>query len=369
MEPLKNIYNKKSISLMAKSIKREHPTFNHAAFIKKAMNRIEYLEMKARVVQISQILNEELPKNFKEAVSILLLTLKSEKNPEGLEGFILWPYTQFIEAYGLNHYSVSMKVLYEITKRFTSEFGVRPFFENHPERTYPLFHKQCADKNEHVRRWVSEGTRPNLPWGKNISHLKHNLSKNIELLEKLKNDPSEYVRKSVANHMNDITWIDENLALKTLKKWSKDKSPETQKLVRQALRNLVKKGNPKALSLLGYKADTKVTVDQIELSKKVIKEGDSFDLSFTVKNLEKSKASLMVDYKIHYPKKDRKISVKTFKLKTLTLGTGESALVSKKISFKKVSTRTHYSGEHKIEVQINGDIKAQSTFKLLCASV
>ena len=369
MEPLKNIYNKNSVALMASALKKEHSAFDKSSFIKKALKNLDGLEMKERVIQISQSLKEELPKNYKESVLILTKTLKSDKNTEGLEGFILWPYTQFVETYGLNHFSVSMKALYEITKRFTSEFGVRPFFENHPEQTYKLFHKHCEDKNEHVRRWVSEGTRPNLPWGKNISHLKQNLPKNIELLEKLKNDPSEYVRKSVANHMNDITWLDEVLALNTLKQWNKEKSAQNQKLIRMALRNLIKKGNPKALDLLGYKTNIKVKVEQIALSKKTLKEGESIDLNFKIKNLQKSKASLMVDYKVHYPKKGNKTSAKIFKLKTLTLNPNETAHVNKKISFKKVSTRTHYTGDHKVEVQINGSIMGQSTFKLFCASV
>lgn len=366
MEPIKNIYNKNSISMMSDHIKRAHPSFKKDLFVKKAIKKINSLEMKERVVQISACLKEELSGDYKNDLHLLLKTIKSKNNPNGLSGFILWPYTQFIETYGLKHYSESMRGLYKITKVFTSEFGVRPFFEEHPERTYKLFHKYSEDKNEHVRRWVSEGTRPNLPWGKNISHLKakSSLAKNIEILEKLKNDPSEYVRKSVANHLNDITWLDEKLALKTIKKWIKQKTPPDQKLVKMALRNLLKKGNPEALNILGFDPESKVTVENVKLSKNSIYEGEDIELEFKVKNLEENRKKLMIDYKIHYPKKNKKVSVKTFKFKSISLNSKETAFLRKKISFKKVSTRTHYSGAHKIQLQINGKIKDHKTFNL-----
>ena len=367
MEPFKNIYNKKAIQTMSKAIQKQCPCFPVSEFIKKAGKNLDSLSMKERVVQITQSLETSLISNYKKNVALLLKTLKSKKNPQGLEGFILWPYSYYIETRGLPHWDTSMKALYSITQKFTGEFGVRPFLEKDPDRVYTQFQKWALDKNEHVRRWVSEGTRPHLPWGRRISHMKKKLKKNIQILELLKEDESQYVRTSVANHMSDITDMDKNLALKVLKRWNKNQN--LKKGVCQSLRNLIKKGDPEALEILGYDLRSPCHVAKVRLSKKEIVEGDFFILSFEIQNKGSKTLPFMVDYIIHYPKANGRLSPKVFKLKSIQLQGGERVHIEKKISFKKVTTRVHYPGQHEISIQVNGQKKGQTHFTLKKGSI
>lgn len=358
MEPFKNLYNKKSITELAKEIKKHYPKFAKEQFVTLSCKKLSALEMKDRVVQICQALREHLPDNYKKSAKILVQTSKN------LDGFILWPLTQYVESYGLEDFETSLETLYHLTQKFTGEFAIRPFLENHPKQTYALLNKWVSDPNVHVRRLVSEGTRPNLPWGIKVSTIEKNLKKNIALLNKLKDDPEEYVRKSVANHMNDITRVDDKLALRELEKWNKSKNKNRQWIIRHALRSLLKAGDKKALELQGYCPKVKIQCDEIHLSKKTIVEGESFDMHFNLKNLKASPAKLMVDYIIHYPKKNAQLSPKVFKLKTLSLGPHEQETLRKKISFKKVTTRKHYPGKHIIEIQVNGQIINEDSFML-----
>jgi 3-methyladenine DNA glycosylase AlkC len=258
-----------------------------------------------------------------------------------------------------------MDLLKDITILFTSEFGVRPFYEKYPDETIEYFLNNINHKNEHVRRWVSEGSRPNLPWGQNVSHIKNNLKVHIKILATLRNDKSLYVRKSVANHMNDISWLDAELVIKELTKWNKISTDDIKWITKQALRNLLKQGHPGALILLGFDPRAKVKLNSFTISKKKIKEGDSFELSISLKSENKADASLMVDYNIYYPKSNGKLSKKTFKGKNCVLQNGEALSFLKKVSFKKVTTRTHYKGTHYIELQINGKTLKKLSFELV----
>lgn len=365
MEPFKNIYNSKSIGRLAQEIKIHCPEFRNQEFKKRALVKLTQLEMKERVIQIAEALHHSLPGPETKNIRYLVKSMKSKSQPNGIDGFMLWPYSYYIETYGIDHFDVSMKALYELTQRFTAEFGIRPFLENEPDQVYKLLKKWAGDKNEHVRRLVSEGTRPNLPWGKKVSHLPKNLAKNLQLLELLKEDPSEYVRKSVANHLNDISRLDPKLAVRTAKKWSKIETVEMNRIIKQALRSLLKQGDSGALALLGYKKSIPSKVTNLKISKSRIKEGESFEAQFILTNQAKKTSNFMVDYSIHYPKANGKLSEKTFKLKVLSLDGNQKTLVRKKISFKKVTTRRHYPGKHLLEIKVNGVVKARNHFLLL----
>lgn len=365
MEAFKNRYNQKSVDLLSVQILKYEKDFDRDSFLKKIKPELEKLEMKQRVILIAESLHCFLPsKNYKKNIKVLLKTLSSTKNVEGLDGFILWPYSYYIEKYGIDDFHTSMNALQEITKRFTSEWGIRPFFSKYPDQTYSYLSKLVNHKNDHVRRWISEGTRPNLPWGMKIIHLNKNLKRNISLIENLINDDSLYVRKSIANHMNDMSRIDDKLTLKTLKKWSKINSPNVSWIIKRSLRSLLKQGNAEALALLGFNINSKSKVSFFSLSKNKVKEGESVLLSFTFKNLERSQSKFMIDYSIHYIKKNGEVSVKVFKLRSLELSSLEEIKIEKKISFKKVTTRKHYSGNHKVSLQVNGKVQATVSIDL-----
>ncbi len=366
MEPFKNIYNKNSIKKISDEIVKIDPNFKSSEFIKQSTKNINALEMKQRVVLISNSLWLCTSGTYKTKISLLLKTIKTKKNPQGLDSFLLWPFSYFVEKYGINDFKTSFKALKKITQVFTAEFGIRPFFEKNPDYIYIEFSKLIQNPCEHIRRWISEGTRPNLPWGMNVSHLKSSkyLKKNILLLNQLINDDSVYVLKSIANHMNDISWIDEKLALKTIKIWNKKIKPSNRWVLKQALRNLIKKGNQDALEILGYSSNINIETTKLKLSKINIKENEKFNISFNIKNLNKQPVNLMIDYKIFFIKANKTSSPKVFKLKSLLLEPNINEEVSKTIHIKKVTTRKHYSGVHKIVIQINGKNYANGSFKL-----
>ncbi len=360
MEPFKNIYNRKSIKSLSAELVKLSKGFNEKEFLDISCRNLDELEMKQRVEQISMALESQLKGSYKQNVKLLCKSINSGK----LSGFILWPYSVYIEKNGINDFKTSMDALSLITKKWTAEFGVRVFFDKYPKETYDYLSDLKKADCEHLRRWVSEGTRPNLPWGKNISHLSNNLPKNIKLISSLRNDNSEYVRKSVANHMNDIGWLNEKLVTKTLKQWNKESSKEVKWVVKHALRNLLKNGNKDALEIMGYSPKFKSVIKKLRLSKKMIKEGDSIDLEFDIKNIDTKKTNLMIDYIIHYPKANGTTSAKVFKCKNIALDKNDFISIKKKINFKVVTTRRHYPGVHKVELQVNGKVLAETKFTL-----
>jgi len=351
---------------MAEHLKRVHPGFPSQDFVTSASKGFQALEMKGRVVQIAQALEQSLPGPYPKNLKIILKALApvGATSRDGLEGFSLWPVTYYIESKGLSDFEASMEALKAVTRRFTSEFGIRPFLQAYPERVYPRLQEWTQDSCEHVRRWTSEGTRPNLPWGQNITHIKSHLGQNLKILEALKEDPSLYVRKSVANHLNDIAWIEPRLVLKTLEAWSSIKTPEMTWLRKRALRNLLKQGNPQALRLLGFDTKAPVEFTKFTVSPRKIKEGESLTLKFEIKNSGHQSQAFMVDYVIDFLRANGSHSPKVFKLKTVVLEAGEAVTLQKEVKVRKVTTRAHYPGKQGISVQLNGIRRGKSTFHL-----
>jgi 3-methyladenine DNA glycosylase AlkC len=364
----KNHINVDLVRKIANSIHRVYPTFRKAELIS-AADELKPLELKGRVRWVSAKLKELLPPNYPEALKILLRS--TEDNV--LSGFGLWPYTDFIENYGLEHRDLSLRALYQLTEKFTGEFAVRPFLQKYEKETLKQLQAWATDKNEHVRRWVSEGTRPRLPWGLRLQSFIKDPSPTIPLLEKLKYDEELYVRKSVANHLNDIAKDHSWFLIDLLTRWQKEAPQKHQDkidwITRHALRTLIKNGNPAALKLLGYGHDARVVAKNFTLSRGKIRVGEALEFSFRVECTQpKSRAKiqkLMIDYVVYHQKAGGKLSPKVFKLKNFTLRPGEKITVLKKHSFKKVTTRRYYAGNHAIEIQINGRRAGRKSFRLL----
>ena len=375
MEPLKNTYNSQSIIKLSTDLKRVYPGFNQSNFQKKIYSELDSLELKDRVRLIASTLKEFLPNNYSKAVNILVNSLAQEdehleqqwdaKNGDGVRGFMVWPLCQYIEDNGINYFNESMSALYEMTKRFTAEFSIRPFIQHYDDKVYQLLHEWSFDPSKHVRRLVSEGTRPHLPWGMKVDNITSNLQRNIDLLNNLKTDTDEYVIRSIANHLNDISKLDKALMLNTCRQWFQQKNKYDQWAIRHASRTLLKRGDVEALKLNGYTVNPQLKLVDLNLSSKKIKEGDSFELSFKLKSESRKIQNLLIDYVIYFPKKDGRLSPKVFRLKNLILPPNEQVLISKKIPFKKVTTRTHYAGKHLLKVKIANHILGVSEFMLL----
>lgn len=362
-DAFKHWFNEALVQRISDSLKKAYPEFNTKNFMK-VVPKLAALEMKPRVHFIRDAMFAELPQDYLKALSLLLKSAELGN----LKGFELWPYTEFIQRYGLKHVDESLEALYTLTQKFTAEFAVRPFLIEHPKKTFTRLKKWATDGSEHVRRWTSEGSRPRLPWGAKLKASIVDPASGLEILEKLKFDDSLYVRKSIANHLNDIAKDHPDLVIETLKAWQKKVTAKDKAkldwIQKQALRTLIKQGYPKALALMGFGGKADVKLSELKLNKKKFSEKDvlTFELQLISKS---SKAQLLaVDYIIHYQKANNKLSPKVFKLKVFELKPKESFVLKKNHSLKAVTTRKHYAGVHRLEIQINGKIMAAADWLL-----
>lgn len=358
MEPFKNLLGHKAAGKIAEALSHAHPQFSKSVFLKHIEKDLAPLELKQRMELLTHRLSLQLgrsPENF----SYLIKALKTNSQDKlGLSGFLVWPLTHYVSLYGLEHIDESMLALKEMTKVFTAEFAVRPFFLKHEEKMIKIFHEWAMDENEHVRRLVSEGSRPFLPWGQKLPQFAKEPNLTWPLLEKLKNDSSKYVQKSVANHMNDISKNHANWLTKKLKNWPNDW------VVKHALRTLIKQGHPSALSLIGV-SRSRPKIKQIKLVTNKIKLGQKLKLELKIHNPLKKKIKVIVDIEIHFLKKNGQLSPKVFKGKIFELIAGEQKFIQLVLPLKKVTTRKYYAGQQAVQLMINGQREKKILFSLV----
>lgn len=346
-ELLKNNYNKKYIERVAREIYKNCPSFNSKAFIKLVMgDDWESLELKSRMKKISKSLKAHLPDDYKECVEVIL---KSSSTFGGFEGMF---FPDFIETYGAEkrNWKTSLRALEELTKFSSSEFAIRPFIISDSTKVMKVMLNWSKSKNYHVRRLASEGCRPRLPWAIAIEEFKEDPSLILPILENLKNDPELYVRRSVANNLNDISKDHPELVLNIANEWI-GKNSETDWIIKHALRTLLKKGNPKALSLFGFTPARSLKIKNLSLKKKRVKIGDFLIFEFLIDC--KKDSLLRVEYAIDYMKKSGAHSRKVFSLSEKKFEKG-AHLITRRQSFKEMSTRKHYKGVHFLSIIING---------------
>lgn len=358
-EPLKTFFSPALVRRLAADIARVEPSFPARAFVRRATRGLDELELMARGKHIARALADHLPRDYPEAIAVLLRSLGPELASDELIGggmapFYYLPHTLFVAERGLDHFELSLRAQYELTKRFSAECSIRAYIAKDPERTFAQLAVWARDENAHVRRLVSEGTRLRLPWAGRVAWLERNPRRVLELLELLKNDPTTLVRRSVANNLNDLGKLHPDLTVETCRTWSKSASPETKALVRHALRSLVKKGHRGALALLGAGSRPSVVVGRARLSSKSIRIGDEVRFSFDIESTKRRAQDLVVDYAVHFVKANGEPRPKVFKLKRLTLDPNGTACLKSKVSFAQMTTRRHYPGRHFIEVLVNG---------------
>lgn len=366
-ELLKNKYEIDTAEKISKMIFEVNPTFDSEGFVSHAEQGYEQLELMDRGRKIAAALKVFLPDNFKQAVTILLASLDSpleQDDKNSLASFIFMPHTLYVTENGLDDFDISMQAHYQLTQRFTSEFAIRPFIQRYPDRCLALFKKWASDSNLHVRRLVSEGTRPRLPWASRLPEFIQDPTPVIELLELLKDDTELYVRRSVANNLNDIGKDHPELLADIAKRWLKGASKDREWLVKHALRSAIKRGEQGALEALGYGNTADVEIKKVALTPQKAKMGDSVKISFELFNQASTTSALMVDFSIHFIKANGKANPKVFKLKAVDLAPKQSQTFSKKVSLKAMTTRTLYSGLHKVEVIINGRSMLIGDFEL-----
>ncbi|MDN5201895.1 DNA alkylation repair protein [Fulvivirgaceae bacterium BMA10] len=314
--------------------------------------------LKERMSHSSRVLQQTLPEDYFKALDIL------QSIAHHFNGFDAMIFPDFVEQFGQDHYEVSVSALELFTQYSSAEFAIRPFIVQRPGETMKRMLAWSMHENHHVRRLSSEGCRPRLPWAMALPEFKKDPKLILPILENLKSDPSEYVRKSVANNLNDITKDNPDIVLEMLNDWNKKPSKETKWIIKHALRGLLKAGNEKALSILGYNS-TDVKIKDLKVSPKKIKLGEQIDISFEVTNQSTEKQSLMIDYIIHFTKANGKTAPKVFKLNTTTLEPKGNTQINKTHPIKEITTRKYYSGENFVEIQVNGKVLGKSNFELV----
>ena len=253
---IRNLFTKKSVIKLAKRIRNNYSAFDEKGFIRTINSKLDLLSFGERNKLIQDALIKYLPNKFEDVVEILVSSLGEKLKADYLGGgnfdFIEISPPYVIERLGIDNFDLSMEALREMTMRLSSEGAIRKFIEKYPEKSLRLLNKWTKDKNVHVRRLVSEGTRPRLPLASPIKMYIKDPRPIIPLLNKLKDDSDLYVRRSVANNLNDISKDNPEIVVETLKKWRKNASKERLWVIRHSLRTLYKRGNKDALKLMGF---------------------------------------------------------------------------------------------------------------------
>jgi 3-methyladenine DNA glycosylase AlkC len=358
MEPFKNLINAEVVRAIGARLEAASPSFRRRRFQRLASDGLESLELKARAMHLTAALEATLPHDFLQAADVLDAAIAG-----GLEGWALWPVGEYVARHGQQHPERALRVLHGVTQRFTAEWAIRPFIMRHPELAFATLLCWTRDPSEHVRRLASEGSRPRLPWGLQLKSLIADPSPTLPLLEALQDDPSDYVRRSVANHLNDIAkdhpalladWVERHLAGAT---------PQRRALLRHACRTLIKRGDARVLHAWGQGKALRGTAT-LRISPRRAAVGDSVTLDVVLQAGGRSPQSLLVDYAVHHVKANGSTSPKVFKGWTLELAGGQTLALRKTHSLKPITTRRYYGGMHRIELLVNGRSAAEAVFEL-----
>ena len=356
---LKDWYDAAMVSRLADRFATHVPRFSRSKFLKRATHGLTDLEMLDRVRLIAQAMEESFPGPAARDMPALIACMDLE---EGVSSMELWPFGEFIGRRGLDDWQAAWPAMDELTQRLTSEFAVRPFLAADLKRALAMLKARLAHPSEHVRRWVSEGTRTRLPWAKAVPGLRKVLDARLELLEALKDDPSLYVRRSVANHLQDILKDDPEPGLEVLERWAALKSPDVDWVVRHAARGLLKAGHPRVLALFGW--NQPVRGSDFTVGPTALRMGDSAELSLRVHNPGKERVGVRLDYGWEGPTHAGRRFRKVFRWTELQLSAGGSQQLSKRHPFVERSIRKLPFGDYTFTVLLNGQAGASQTVVL-----
>ncbi len=378
-EPFKNLLNAQVVADIGRHLQRASPEFNGKRFKTLADAGLDALEMKARARHICDALERTLPADFSSAAEVMEAALATLDTPldqtldgptgarnDGLAGWAVWPLTEYVARHGHADTPRALQALHAMTQRFTAEWAIRPFILREPELSFATLHQWARDASPHVRRLVSEGSRPRLPWGMVLKPLVDDPSPTLPLLHMLMDDVSPYVRRSVANHLNDIAKDHPQVIERWLHDHLPGASPQRQALLRHASRTLVKRGHAGVMGAWGIGERFKGRAT-LALSSNRAKVGDTLQLLLTIRSTAKSAQRLAVDYAVHHVKASGDTTPKVFKGWLFELGAGEERTLLKKHSLKPITTRRYHAGAHRIELLINGQPAAEASFELKVA--
>jgi len=367
-ELFKNIYNPHFFNAFTTLFKEVVPTFNTKDFLNNFFDeQWENMELKQRMRHTTNTLHQHLSGDFKKDITNILDFIALWKEREiavsANDGLAFMFLPDYIEQYGIEHYDIAMKAT-EIVTIFTScEFSIRPFIIKYPKKSMVQMLQWALHSNLHVRRLASEGSRPRLPWAMALPFLKKDPTPILPILEKLKTDPSEYVRRSVANNLNDIAKDNPEVVIKIAKQW-KGTSKETDWVVKHACRTLLKQGNQELMELFGFGKVDKIKLSKFKVSTPIVTIGEHLDFSFNLTNTNKNSSKIRLEYGIYYQKANGSLTKKVFKISEKEYPANSNTIITRKQSFKVITTRKFHQGKHKVSIIINGKEFDTIDFKL-----
>ncbi len=381
MEPFKNLINRDTVVRTGQHLRRVWPRFDQKRFEAQAATGLEGLEFKARAMQLADALETTLPDDFNAACEVIEaslappLAIDTQGEPlklgeaqagSGIAGWALWAVGEFVARRGVRDAAAAQRglaCLHAVTQRFTAEFAIRSIIQKHPALAFDTLSDWLDDPSAHVRRLVSEGSRPRLPWGLRLQALVLDPTPTLPLLRALQDDSSSYVRRSVANHLNDIAKDHPDLVASWVRDHLIDAPDARSALLRHASRSLIKAGHAPTLAAWGLASGLKGEAT-LALSAKRAAVGGEIGLRAVLRSSARKPQLLVVDYAVHHVRANGGSSPKVFKGWKLTLAPGEERALEKRHSLKPVTTRTLYPGKHRIEVLVNGVVLAEAAFEL-----
>ena len=369
-EAFKNLINARTVDSAGRHLQRVWPGFDRKAFERQAAQGLDRLEFKARAMQLADALEATLPDDFARAADhiqaslALPIALDAQGEPvglatgeagdaDGLRGWVVWSLAEFVARRGMDDVPRALACLHALTQRFSAEFAIRPFIQRHPQAGFAVLHRWVDDPSAHVRRLVSEGSRPRLPWGLRLQALVADPSPSWPLLRALQDDPSAYVRRSVANHLNDIAKDHPEIVAAWLHEHLPGAGAERRALLRHASRSLLKQGHAPVLQAWGLGQALQGTA-RLPLAPRPVSLGEAVQLTLTLRSTAARPQRLAIDYVVHHVKADGRLSPKVFKGWTLELPPGATATLARAHALRAITTRRYHAGRHQIAVQVNG---------------
>lgn len=324
------------------------------------------LSLRERADLLRDALLDGVPGSYGALASVVR---DAQEDTDGFTGWLIWPVTGAVAERAIQEnttraFDDALTLLAELTGRLTAEFALRGLLRHDLDRALTTITGWTASDDADVRRLASEGTRPYLPWATRVPALMARPGVTTQILDGLYRDESEYVRRSVANHLNDLSRDHADLVVDTARRWLDAPERNTAWVVRHGLRTLVKRGHPDALALLGFEpAELEVVGPQ--LGRSTVAFGGTVRFRARITNINSKPARLAIDYLIHHMKANGQQSAKVFKLTTRTLSPGETVELEREHSFRQITTRRYHPGAHGVELQINGVASGRADFTLL----
>ncbi|MHA7774981.1 DNA alkylation repair protein [Roseibium sp. M-1] len=371
MEPFKNNISPDLVRCLAGHLEKHIKGFDRPGFEAEILSSLDALELKQRARLIADVAGRHLPEKLEERFAVLKAVLHPAmevafdrgSDAQGIRGWGIMPLGMVVADCGLDDFEASFALLKEMTKRATAEFDVRAFLARDQERALAIMAPWVKDDSVHVRRLVSEGTRPRLPWGLRLKRLVDDPSPVLPLLEALKDDPEDYVRRSVANHLNDIAKDHPDLAAEIAARWLKGADKNREKLVRHACRSLIKQGHTPTLEAFGLNPP-EIKVDGPRIGTPRVAYGDALGFDVDLVSTGGKPQELVLDYLVHFKKANGTLAPKVFKWSKLTLAPGERVTLSRTHAIRPITTRVYYGGTQAVSLRINGRDFGFSEFEL-----